>query len=217
MSSTEMVATAPNLSNGGTLRRRLAFAAMGLGCAALLQQDVAILGSFSGRTDLEAATLLQAAQRAETCTAANAVGVGLRGEYFAQESFGGPTLLTRVDSVVDFDASLEWPADQASQPKSVRWAGWVKPPLSGDYRFHAEAPNMRVLVAREVVAGGLAPADATVNLAAGRFYPIVVEVSKLPASSARIRLEWTAPHGARYLLPRTLLHLPTETAAKPGG
>ena len=26
------------------------------------------------------------------------------------------------------------------------------------------------------------------------------------------RLEWTAPHGARFLVPRALLYLPTETA-----
>jgi hypothetical protein len=157
--------------------------------------------------------LVRAAERADICTAANAVGVGLRGEYFAEAFFRGPTVLERVDDVIDFDSTLRWPTDSAARPVSVRWSGWIKPPLSGGYRFHADSPNMRIVVARNVVAGVGADPDAIVDMAAGRFYPIEVSVSQTTEQDSRIRLEWTAPHGARFVVPRALLHLPTDTVA----
>jgi hypothetical protein len=50
--------------------------------------------------------------------------------------------------------------------------------------------------ARQPLAGPDAAPD--VELSAGRFYPILVEVDRIAAADARIRLEWTAPHGARF-------------------
>jgi hypothetical protein len=166
-------------------------------------------------SDRMAAELLRADERADICTAANAVGVGLRGEYFSEASLRGPASLVRVDSVVDFSPSMDWPTGIAARPASVRWSGWIKPPLSGRYRFHADAPNMKVLVARNLVAGVGAAPDGIVDMAAGRFYPIEIIVSQITNSDARIRLEWTAPHGARYVVPKALLHLPSETIATP--
>lgn len=168
----------------------------------------------AGRT----ADLLSAEQRANLCTSANAVGVGLRGEYFAGEAGQGEPLLMRVDSPVDFDASLDWPAHLADRrPQSARWSGWIKPPLTGAYRFHADAPGLRISVAKQVVAGQGAVPNAPIELTAGRFYPILMELSDVGPGMGRVRLEWTAPHGARYLVPRSLLFLPTESvAASPG-
>ena len=124
-------------------------------------------------------------------------------------------MLVRVDDVVDFDSTVQWPTDIAERPVSVRWSGWIKPPLSGGYRFHADAPNMQIVVARNVVAGVGADPEASVEMAAGRFYPIEVSVSQITEQGTRIRLEWTAPYGARFLIPKALLHLPTETVATP--
>lgn len=162
-----------------------------------------------------AAELVRADARADMCSASNAVGVGLRGEYFAEQALRGAAMLVRVDDVIDFDQSIKWPTgDQAHTASSVRWSGWIKPPLSGLYRFHADAPHMQIFLARDLVAGeGAAPAHK-VDLAAGRFYPIEILVSKLTDSPDRIRLEWTAPHGARFVVPKALLHLPTETVAE---
>lgn len=167
----------------------------------------------SQRNDpLSQAELLRAERRGELCSANNAVGVGLRGEYFAETPGLGEPLLVRTDPSVDFDASLDWPADRAGQrPHSVRWSGWIKPTLTGRYRFHSTAPKSSITVARQVVAGPDAAADASVELAAGRYYPIELVVSELGGDVQRIRLEWTAPHGARYLIPRPLLFTPTET------
>lgn len=194
----------------------LGLVAVGVGAALLLRHGSGLWQpARAPQGDLMAAELLRADARADLCTAVNAIGAGLRGEYFAEPALRGAAALVRVDSVVDFDAlSLRSPSGQA-EPRavSVRWSGWIKPPLSGKYRFHADAPHMRVLVARNVVAGEGAAADTQVDLAAGRFYPIEVIVAQLPDGGVPIRLEWTAPHGARYLVPRALLHLPTETVA----
>jgi hypothetical protein len=161
--------------------------------------------------------LAQADQRAQMCTAANAVGVGLRGEYFRLPALAGEVLLRRVEPTIDFDAALEWPAELAAQrPQSVRWSGWIKPPLSGLYRLHVTAPGAKLFVAnREFL--GTAAADARIDLAAGRFYPLRIEWD-IPAQPPvdRVRLEWTAPHGARYVVPRPLLFQPTETVRATG-
>ena len=194
----------------------LGLAAVGVGAALLLRHGTGLWRPAQApQADLMAAELLRADARADLCTAVNAIGAGLRGEYFADPLLRGAAALVRVDAGVDFDAaSLRSPSGQA-EPKvaSVRWSGWIKPPLSGMYRFHADTPNMRVLVARNVVAGDGASGDGRVDLSAGRFYPIEVVVTQLGDGAAPIRLEWTAPHGARYLVPRALLHLPTETVA----
>jgi hypothetical protein len=135
-------------------------------------------------------------------------GVGLRGEYFSQPAMQGEPLLSRVDTTVEFDASLDWPADKiASRPRAARWQGWVKAPLSGRYRFHG-GPHARITVSGLPMAGPLAAADAGLDMSAGSFYPIVMEADLGNASA--VRLEWTAPHGMRYVIPRALLFLPTS-------
>ena len=198
-------------SETGSTRRRVLALCMSVGLVVVARRDEMAPMDVQ-QSDLVAVELRRAAARAETCTAANAVGVGLRGEYFADESWRGASLLVRVDSSVDFDASLDWPSGQALvRPRSARWSGWVKAPISGFYRFHAEAPSLRVQIARQWLAGADAAADATLEMAAGRFYPISVDVSRFSASATRLRLEWTAPHGARFVVPRALLFLPSES------
>jgi hypothetical protein len=159
---------------------------------------------------LSSLELKYAQQRADLCGAGNAVGVGLRGEYFAQADLAGPALLTRIDRFVDFDAGFDWPSDQA-RPRSARWAGWIKPALTGAYRFHADAPGLKVSVGPRVVADAAAHINEPVEMALGRFYPITIEAPHLDAGfNGRWRLEWTAPHGMRYVVPTALLFMPTN-------
>ncbi len=192
-------------------------AAAALGSTALMRWDgtgVRLAGSTAPATGgLGDPELKYAQQRADLCGAGNAVGVGLRGEYFAQADLAGAVLLTRVDRFVDFDAQMDWPADQPA-PRSARWSGWIKPPLAGAYRFHADGPGMRVSVANRVVADADAPVrpeTAAVDMALGRFYPITVELRRIEARfTGRWRLEWTAPHGMRYVVPTALLFVPNN-------
>jgi hypothetical protein len=181
----------------------------------LFRQDIASGTSASHVPDLRALELAQdSARRNVLCSPSNALGVGLRGEYFDEVNWQGARLLTRVDPVVDFDASLDWPAGEARRPLSARWTGWIKAPISGSYRFHVDASGARVVVALQTLSGEGAPPAAEIKLDAGRFYPVSIEIARLgiPAGK-RVTLEWTAPYGARFLVPRALLHLPTETAS----
>lgn len=168
-------------------------------------------GLAAHRSGISVAEAERADQRAQLCSGANAVGVGLRGEYFASPGFGGERLLARTDATLDFDAALDWPADQARRPRSARWAGWVKAPLTGRYRFHAEPAGVVVEVAGQRLTGPQSPPEAGVELAAGRFYPVVVEWPRMARDDGALRLQWTAPHGARFTIPRNSLFLPTET------
>lgn len=188
--------------------------AAGFGAVRVLGHDVRERNARPSSSELMAAELARASERADVCSAANAVGVGLRGEYFSEVSLRGKAALVRIDSVINFIPSEEWSVG-VGRPASVRWSGWIKPPLSGQYLFHSTSPNMRIFVARNLVAGGDSAADQRVDLAAGRFYPIEITVSEFGKSDTRISLEWTPPRGARYVIPKALLHLPTETVATP--
>jgi hypothetical protein len=203
----------PPPSSRRKLIRRLAILATvgGVGIASF-QSDRSVSKPDGASSDRMADELLSAAGRADMCTAVNAVGVGLKGEYFAEADLAGSTRLVRIDDVIDFDASVGNASGNEREPvRSVRWSGWLKAPISGSYRFHADAPGMRVSVARTVVAETGVASGEKIDLAAGRFYPVEVEVRELVASAPRIRLEWTAPHGARYVVPKALLHLPTDS------
>jgi hypothetical protein len=164
----------------------------------------------SGDDTMASAELKRAAERADLCSASNATGAGLRGEYFAKAPPVSAPLLVRLDPTIDFDATLDWPANLAGRrPSAARWTGWVKPPYTGSYRFHVEQRAARVVVARQVLVDNGADMEATIHLDAGRFYPIDIDAGRLDALVGRLMLEWTAPHGARYVVPRALLFPPT--------
>lgn len=159
------------------------------------------------------AELRRAAERSDLCSSSNVVGTGLRGEYFARDAKRKAPLFVRTDPTVDFDSTFDRNQTSADQrPQSGRWTGWVKPPVSGFYRFHVDQPSARLVVARQVMVGADAATNVSVELGAGRFYPIELEVDGLREMKGRLRLEWTAPHGARFLVPRALLFVPNENA-----
>lgn len=158
----------------------------------------------------------QAAERAGLCTAVNAKGIGLTGEYFAQSRLQGTASWTRTDGPVDVETAREL-STSAGGPSagSVRWRGWVKAPVSGDYRFHVSgAPSAEITVARQRFGAG-GTSEGPIHLDAGRFYPIQVDVPDIPHDATLLRLEWTAPHGMRYVVPRAVLFTPTDTVKPP--
>ncbi len=146
-----------------------------------------------------------AEQRMQTCTAANARGVGLQAEYFDKDHCQGIARLVRVEGPVEFDPASDVEARGA---RSARWRGWIKPPLPGLYGFHANHREARIVLAHQAFDGRSA-GGGLIALAAGRFYPVLLEAHGLRASPQGVRLEWTAPHGMRYLVPRASLFLPT--------
>lgn len=160
---------------------------------------------------VDASTGLEVLVRsAALCSSSNPLASGLRGVYVVRSGSAESTV-TRVEAPIDFDPSLAstLPGAKGAQV-AVHWSGWVKAPLSGRYRFHLDAPGASVKVAQQDMTGGTADAELT----AGRFYPVEITVPRLPAIGGEpIRFEWTVPHGARYVVPKALLHLPHDSVA----
>jgi hypothetical protein len=95
---------------------------------------------------------LHAAAMNQLCSGRTPAGVGLKGEYFAAEGWRGAPTVARVDGTVDFDAALQWPAGKsAERPRSMRWTGWIKAPVTGVYRFHGSRPEMTIRVGQRAV------------------------------------------------------------------
>ena len=68
-------------------------------------------------------------------------------------------------------------------------------------------------MAKETLVDNGAEAGTGIELSAGRYYPITIEARNLFAMQRRLRLEWMTPYGAKYVVPRGLLFLPTETVS----
>lgn len=159
--------------------------------------------------------------RAGLCSARGAKAAGLQAEYFAQPALKGKPLLVRLEGPID-DAWPEAGREVDGPVMSARWRGWIRAPVSGRYAFHTDVPGAMVRVAGQQL-GSASPGQPdvaeAVELAAGRYHPITVEVPRIPGASAGatrvtspgLRLSWTAPHGARYLIPKAVLFPPSET------
>jgi hypothetical protein len=103
-------------------------------------------------------------------------GTGLRAEYCADETLQGDAA-ARIDKRLWFDDTHAWP----QAPASVRWTGFIGPPLGGDYTFsfYTTDAGTRVWI------GGLKVLDQwstpgkylakPVALEAGRRYPVKIE------------------------------------------
>jgi beta-glucosidase len=161
-----------------------------------------------GADGLEAAAR-SAGSRDTLCTSASPVGIGLRGEYFSGTGLSGRRLLSRVDPMVDVDFA-QWPTGSQERPLSARWSGWIKAPVSGRYRFHVVPEGAKLTVSRQLLTGSPSAHSApdSIELVAGRHYPVVVEFS---GSGGRVQLSWTLPHGARAVIPRVFLNLPSDS------
>jgi hypothetical protein len=205
-----------------TRRRRLAAALL---CAAALgacgqgtRPPAASPSAMPATVDSRMASDLErAAERGNVCSAKEARAAGLRAEYYAEPGLRGQPLLVRMEGPVDDT----WPVldrDVDRPVASARWRGWIRPPVTGRYAFHTDVPGATVRVSNQTLAP---PAEgsgpATIELAAGRFHPVVIEVATLPpgidprAPTGGLHLSWTAPHGARYPIPRAVLFPPTDT------
>ena len=61
---------------------------------------------------------------------------GLKGEYFASDSFDGAPVATRVDKQIDFDWNSASPvAGAPAEHFAVRWTGTITAPAPGSYEF----------------------------------------------------------------------------------
>ena len=69
-------------------------------------------------------------------TSANSSVEGLTGEYFANETFAGKPVATRVDKQIDFNWNAAKPMEAVpAEHFAVRWNGTITAPAAGDYKF----------------------------------------------------------------------------------
>ena len=156
----------------------------------------------------------ESARQADLCSSANAIGVGLRGEYFSADGWRGHPDAVRTDTTVNFDSPTELSrACGLQQIGSVRWTGWVRAHVSGRFRFEGGSPRVRVVVSNLDQSGPQVNSTAGIQLSAGRYYPVRVELDRVSTAQLVVSLQWTAPYGARYIIPRELLFLPSDSVS----
>lgn len=152
---------------------------------------------------------------------------GLRGQYFRSHAFDGPAAV-RVDGPVEFNWAAGAPvAGLAADDFTVRWSGWVAPPVTGRYTFTVSADgDARLFVDGALVVDdwdGMTgpPAAGELMLAADESYRIVL-VYRAYAGNAAISLKWSAPGLPEQVIPAERLapdgcalddHAPTTPAS----
>jgi beta-glucosidase len=111
-------------------------------------------------------------------------------------------LFTRVDPLINFDWRDGAPrADMDDDNFGVRWTGYLRPPVSGKYQLGATGLNsFEVYLDGKRIAGRDNVHERgyeyeTVDLQAGKFYPIKVDFHEVHGD-ADIRLVWAPPHGS---------------------
>lgn len=141
---------------------------------------------------------------------------GLRGEYFADAELALP-LFERVDAAPQFEGRGDPGLDLSAMPAafSVRWTGWVVPPVTGEYRLFAESDDgCRVVLGDVPVVerwgAGARSLSGAVALRAGERVPVCIEYCDV-GGGQHLRLEWEAPG-----LPRQRIDPVLFSPAAPG-
>jgi hypothetical protein len=157
---------------------------------------------------------------------------GLKAEYFKNRRFRNEDrVLQRIDPEVRFDFGTETPVPDKTEAHefSIRWAGSVVAPETGQYEFIVRTEHAarlwlndlnRPLIDAWVKSGNDTTYRGSIFLVAGRAYPLRLEYSKAkqgvddsktnktkpPPVKSSIALEWKAPHRATEAVPaRSLL------------
>lgn len=124
---------------------------------------------------------------------------GLRGRYYAGPDWRGDPVLVRIDSRIDFiwrdgsPLSGQW-GDQFS----VRWDGFLVPPVSGTYQLGASGfSEYRVLLDGELLLHSRQPhhpvrQTATRRLEGGRFYRLRIDYANA-GLDPQFQLLWSPP------------------------
>ena len=108
-------------------------------------------------------------------------GDGILGEYYRGAKFN-KLILKRRDATIAFDWQQRPPASgMPTEHFSVRWTGWLVPPVSGRYIFHASVDDgIRIWLNEELIMDEWRPQPvrdftAVVDLTADKPYQLRVE------------------------------------------
>ncbi|HEX8330767.1 MAG TPA: PA14 domain-containing protein [Hymenobacter sp.] len=129
---------------------------------------------------------------------ARAGGNGIRGDYYDGPEFER-FVLSRRDPTLAFDWGHRPPAPGVpAEYFSVRWTGWLVPPASGRYVFHATVDDgIRIWLNDQLIMNEWRPQwvtdfTAAVNLKAGEPYKLRVDYFQ-DIFDTRLRVTWERP------------------------
>jgi hypothetical protein len=133
---------------------------------------------------------------------------GLLGKYYAATTedckfLAKNLVLQRTDANIDFDWSQkEDPA--LAGVSSIRWTGFVTPPVTGTYFFYKTPDTGGVLYVNEqlVTGNGIA-------LEAETAYPVIYDLANYPENTP-VKIEWTIPGSSEKELIRPCLLQPSN-------
>lgn len=140
-------------------------------------------------------------------------GDGLLAQYFNTSNLSGSTVLSRVDSEINFDWGNGAPDSLVSADKfSVRWSGRIQPQFNEQYTFYTESDDgIRVWVNGSLIIDFWGDHSRTENrsyplaLKAGVEYEIVVEFYE-NAGGAEARLLWSSRSTFKQIVPKSQLY-----------
>jgi YVTN family beta-propeller protein len=140
-------------------------------------------------------------------------GVGLKGQYFANNALTGTAVLTRTEAVNFFwDQAAPGPGVPADN-FSVRWSGQLSAPVTGGYRLQTISDdgvrvylNGAALINDWGAHGPTTDTSAVIQLVAGQRYDLTIEYEDLGAG-ATMRFQWLTPNALNYVaVPSSQLH-----------
>jgi len=133
-------------------------------------------------------------------------GDGLVGQYYDGENFER-VMVIRRDATIDFNWAGYPPAPGLpTEHFSVRWTGWLVPPVSGRYKFHVTVDDgMRLWINERPILNEwrdqpLREFTATVELKAGEAYRLRVDYYQ-NILDTRARLTWEPPDAPKPAAP----------------
>lgn len=122
---------------------------------------------------------------------------GLRAEYFQNKDLAGQPALIKLDKNVDVDF-MRNPVNGFKDDFSVRWSGYLIPPVSGSYQFKLRSDDgVRLFIGEnEIISSWIDQAGgyhlAEIAFEAGKPYPIRIEYYQ-SLFGANVRLGWHLP------------------------
>lgn len=130
---------------------------------------------------------------------ADAGSTGLTGVYYGSPNFEGQAALVQVDRIIDFVWKGTTPlSKQWGDSFSIRWAGYLMPPVSGMYRLGVDGCNSYELyLDDELVVAHKSKHHPEIRskeleMEGGRVYPLRLEYSN-HGLDPQVRLLWARP------------------------
>ncbi len=147
-----------------------------------------------------------------------APGGGIRGLYFGNRTLDGLPVINQIDPQINFNWATV-PVGLTANNFSVRWVGELDVPFSETYTFYPTTDDGVRLWVNDVQLLDLwtnrraaTEAKASIELAGGRRYPIVMEFYSFDGT-AIAELRWESPSIAKDLIPQAAFSPPLRASS----